>query len=89
MLLFGRRWTQKVQKHRKNHSKCRLYWTSMDVLGSPWILPAEGFEPPTYGLQNRCTTTVLSRRRRAHYSRGLTLRVGYALATRPVIRMIR
>jgi hypothetical protein len=25
-------------------------------------LPAEGFEPPTYGLQNRCTTTVLSRR---------------------------
>jgi hypothetical protein len=24
-------------------------------------LPAEGFEPPTYGLQNRCTTTVLSR----------------------------
>jgi hypothetical protein len=25
-------------------------------------MPAEGFEPPTYGLQNRCTTTVLSRR---------------------------
>jgi hypothetical protein len=24
-------------------------------------VPAEGFEPPTYGLQNRCTTTVLSR----------------------------
>ena len=24
-------------------------------------MPAEGFEPPTYGLQNRCTTTVLSR----------------------------
>jgi hypothetical protein len=24
-------------------------------------LPAEGFEPPTYGLQNRCTTAVLSR----------------------------
>ena len=29
---------------------------------SPWgLVPAEGFEPPTYGLQNRCTTTVLSR----------------------------
>jgi hypothetical protein len=27
-----------------------------------WGLPAEGFEPPTYGLQNRCTTSVLSRR---------------------------
>ncbi len=24
-------------------------------------MPAEGFEPPTFGLQNRCTTTVLSR----------------------------
>lgn len=26
------------------------------------LVPAEGFEPPTFGLQNRCTTTVLSRR---------------------------
>ncbi len=25
------------------------------------MVPAEGFEPPTFGLQNRCTTTVLSR----------------------------
>jgi hypothetical protein len=25
------------------------------------LVPAEGFEPPTFGLQNRCTTTVLSR----------------------------
>ncbi len=24
-------------------------------------LPGEGFEPPTFGLQNRCTTTVLTR----------------------------
>jgi hypothetical protein len=31
----------------------------IDFIGD---LPAEGFEPPTYGLQNRCTTTVLSRR---------------------------
>jgi hypothetical protein len=28
-----------------------------------FLVPAEGFEPPTYGLQNRCTTTVLSRLR--------------------------
>jgi hypothetical protein len=34
-------------------------------------LPAEGFEPPTYGLQNRCTTTVLSRPGVVHYSRRL------------------
>lgn len=31
------------------------------------IVPTEGFEPPTFGLQNRCTTTVLSR----HYWFGL------------------
>jgi hypothetical protein len=24
-------------------------------------MPGEGFEPPTFGLQNRCTTTVLTR----------------------------
>jgi len=27
------------------------------------LVPGEGFEPPTFGLQNRCTTTVLTRRR--------------------------
>jgi hypothetical protein len=25
-------------------------------------VPGEGLEPPTFGLQNRCTTTVLTRR---------------------------
>jgi hypothetical protein len=25
------------------------------------VVPGEGFEPPTFGLQNRCTTTVLTR----------------------------
>jgi hypothetical protein len=25
-------------------------------------VPGEGFEPPTFGLQNRCTATVLTRR---------------------------
>jgi hypothetical protein len=25
------------------------------------MMPGEGFEPPTFGLQNRCTTTVLTR----------------------------
>ncbi len=28
------------------------------------LVPGEGFEPPTFGLQNRCTATVLTRRRR-------------------------
>ena len=28
------------------------------------LVPGEGFEPPTFGLQNRCTTTVLTRPRR-------------------------
>src|ERR1700685_1185862 len=70
MLLFGRRWTQKTQKHRENHSKCRFYWTLMDALGSPWILPAEGLlgaarlarslrsGPPSLcsGVQRRCAT---------------------------------
>jgi hypothetical protein len=38
-------------------------------------MPAEGFEPPTYGLQNRCTTTVLSRRGAGgHYSESARLR---------------
>ena len=26
------------------------------------MVPDEGLEPPTFGLQNRCTTTVLIRR---------------------------
>src|SRR5262245_33575312 len=29
--------------------------------GSMGVVPGEGFEPPTFGLQNRCTTTVLTR----------------------------
>ena len=36
-----------------------------DVDGNP--VPGEGFEPPTFGLQNRCTTTVLTRRAAATY----------------------
>ena len=46
-----------------------LNWLQANfLLASPpdWLrarlVPAEGFEPPTFGLQNRCTTTVLSRR---------------------------
>jgi hypothetical protein len=27
------------------------------------VVPGEGFEPPSFGLQNRCTTTVLTRPR--------------------------
>ena len=29
----------------------------------PGMVPGEGIEPPTFGLQNRCTTAVLTRRR--------------------------
>src|ERR1700688_4801190 len=41
-----------------------------DVFG--WrgrMVPAAGFEPATYGLQNRCTTTVLSRQSAGDYNR--------------------
>jgi hypothetical protein len=32
-----------------------------DQPGGCVLMPGEGFEPPTFGLQNRCTTTVLTR----------------------------
>jgi hypothetical protein len=31
-------------------------------------MPGEGFEPPTFGLQNRCTTTVLTRPKSIYYN---------------------
>ena len=31
------------------------------------MVPGEGFEPPTFGLQNRCTTTVLTRQANGVY----------------------
>jgi hypothetical protein len=45
------------------------------------LVPAEGFEPPTYGLQNRCTTTVLSRQSGADYNRLGRLALGLDRAT--------
>jgi hypothetical protein len=37
-----------------------------EILSSPSIrgrgMPGEGIEPPAFGLQNRCTTAVLTRR---------------------------
>src|SRR5579862_8534788 len=41
------------------------------------LVPGEGFEPPTFGLQNRCTTTVLTRHLQlqiSHLTRELRLR---------------
>ena len=38
----------------------RREWKSWNVLARAMV-PGEGFEPPTFGLQNRCTTTVLTR----------------------------
>ena len=32
------------------------------------LMPGEGFEPPTFGLQNRCTTTVLTRPKLAPFN---------------------
>jgi hypothetical protein len=32
-----------------------------NIQRGPKMVPGEGFEPPTFGLQNRCTTTVLTR----------------------------
>src|ERR1700733_11777152 len=52
-------------------------------------LPAEGFEPPTYGLQNRCTTTVLSRRGEGHIITGRARRGESpisSIANRPFFR---
>jgi hypothetical protein len=46
-------------------------------------MPAEGFEPPTYGLQNRCTTTVLSRRGAGSYYSEPGLRALHRLNLRP------
>ncbi len=33
------------------------------------MVPGEGIEPPTFGLQNRCTTAVLTRLRPMIYQR--------------------
>jgi hypothetical protein len=32
-------------------------------------VPGAGFEPATFGLQNRCTTTVLTRPKASRFSR--------------------
>src|SRR5258708_3173474 len=57
-------------KNRRKPRKSQLFcsfgghpWTFPEGIGKRGLVPAEGFEPPTYGLQNRCTTTVLSRLR--------------------------
>ncbi len=39
------------------------------------VVPGEGLEPPTFGLQNRCTTTVLTRRRARHAARRALYRI--------------
>ena len=43
---------------------CKAIWCRCDLLY--WdlleMVPDEGIEPPTFGLQNRCTTAVLIRR---------------------------
>jgi hypothetical protein len=38
------------------------------------LVPGEGFEPPTFGLQNRCTATVLTRPASLNYNGYLNAR---------------
>ncbi len=40
------------------------------VFSEMGLVPGEGFEPPTFGLQNRCTTAVLTRRRQGLFTGG-------------------
>ena len=44
---------RKEDRHELQRSSCR---------GLGGMVPDEGIEPPTFGLQNRCTTAVLIRR---------------------------
>jgi len=40
--------------------KFGVFWSLEEHLGTLWeggLVPAEGFEPPTYGLQNNSTCT--------------------------------
>ena len=46
-----------------------------EVAGVSELEPAVGFEPTTYGLQNRCTTTVLHRPRKGE-TEGLDITPG-------------
>src|SRR6266404_6382749 len=62
----GRLRTLKLRKSPCFSSFDGRPWTFLEGLGRRELVPAEGFEPPTYGLQNRCTTTVLSRHGSAH-----------------------
>jgi hypothetical protein len=40
-------------------ARCQLLLSPLNQL--VLLVPGEGFEPPTFGLQNRCTATVLTR----------------------------
>jgi hypothetical protein len=44
---------------------------SLQLIYKFGLMPAEGFEPPTNGLQNRCSTTELSRHRRSYRGHGM------------------
>ncbi len=48
------------------------------------MVPDAGFEPATFGLQNRCTTTVLIRRGLRHTTNPLPFQP-QPLAGRPLI----
>jgi hypothetical protein len=57
--------SEKTSKARVSGGGRALSWNwrpSVRDHGKALVVPGEGFEPPTFGLQNRCTTTVLTRR---------------------------
>ena len=47
-----------IERHRRSIPRT-LPTASLRDPG--YLVPGEGFEPPTFGLQNRCTATVLTR----------------------------
>ena len=52
--------TQIPQSPHKHRSTPQA-WVTKVLMLFVILVPAEGFEPPTNGLQNRCSTTELSR----------------------------
>ena len=47
-----------------------------ELLAERDMVPVEGIEPPTFGLQNRCSTAELNRHRDGAF------RVGFGLSSR-------
>ena len=81
----GRNRTASSQELRPHRSEDPM-WQDRGAAAKPtdcfrqvtaaWMVPGEGIEPPTFGLQNRCTTAVLTRQGRAFPSGRLADKAG-------------